>query len=143
MYQTYYQSKSRKPVTSTPLSRQLSFFSVGLKCVKECGSNMMPVSSLFPPKPYKPLVRLVGGKNKQEGRVEVFYAGQWGTVCDDGWDMNDATIVCKELGFGRAKEAPLHSKFEKGKPFSTNIRSLLLLGALCDCIISQLFQLIY
>lgn len=143
MYQTYYQSKSRKPVTSTPLSRQLSFFSVGLKCVKECGSNMMPVSSLFPPKPSKPLVRLVGGKNKQEGRVEVFYAGQWGTVCDDGWDMHDATIVCKELGFGRAKEAPLHSKFEKGEPFSTNTHSSLELGALRDYITSQLFQFIY
>ena len=78
---------------------------------------MQPVSALFPPKPTKPLVRLVDGKSKQEGRVEVFYGGQWGTVCDDGWDLKEASIVCKELGFGRAREAPKHSKFGKGASF--------------------------
>ena len=91
---------------------------MGLKCVKECGSDMKPVSSLFPSKPSKPLVRLVDGKTKQEGRVEVFYGGEWGTVCDDKWDTNQATIVCKELGFGRALDAPKHSKFGKGEPFN-------------------------
>lgn len=88
---------------------------MGLKCVEDCGVDMKPVSSLFPAKPTKPLVRLVDGKSKQEGRVEVFYSGQWGTVCDDDWDLKEASIVCKELGFGRAREAPKHSKFGKGE----------------------------
>ena len=49
--------------------------------------------------PLDSAIRLIGGINKLEGRVEIQYQGIWGTICDDGWDDIDTTIVCKELGF--------------------------------------------
>ena len=45
------------------------------------------------------IVRLVGGADEFEGRVEVFINGVWGTVCDDEWDVTDGAIVCRELGY--------------------------------------------
>ena len=43
-------------------------------------------------------VRLVGGANDLEGRVEICYNKMWGSVCQNSWQNNDVRIVCKQLG---------------------------------------------
>lgn len=43
-------------------------------------------------------VRLVGGTDETNGRLEVCVDDVWGTVCDDGFDNNDAEVACRQLG---------------------------------------------
>ena len=59
------------------------------------------------------LVRLANG-GASYGRVEIYYSGAWGTVCDDLWDINNANVVCRELGFSRATSAPHGARYGGG-----------------------------
>ena len=61
-------------------------------------------------------LRLVDGEGDHHGRVEIFHDDRWGLVCDDLWDMKDARVVCRQLGFNGAEEA-IH-RFE---PANTNL----------------------
>ena len=58
-------------------------------------------------------VRLVNG-GATFGRVEVYYNGQWSTVCDDAWGINDANVVCRQLGFSRATSGPRSATYGQG-----------------------------
>ncbi|XP_035791603.1 uncharacterized protein LOC118466427 [Anopheles albimanus] len=49
-------------------------------------------------------IRLAGGRDSQEGRVEINYRGTWGTVCDDDFGVREARVICRQLGFNGTAE---------------------------------------
>ena len=48
-------------------------------------------------------VKLVGGGSEREGRVEIYYNNEWGSICDDHWTQVEGDVVCRELGFPGAE----------------------------------------
>ena len=66
---------------------------------------------------YTGVLRLVGGDETStalSGRLEVFINGEWGTVCDDGWDINDANVACRELGYSYALSYQCCPRYGRG-----------------------------
>uniref|UniRef100_A0AAQ5ZEB4 Neurotrypsin n=1 Tax=Amphiprion ocellaris TaxID=80972 RepID=A0AAQ5ZEB4_AMPOC len=84
---------------------------VGVRCERDGDTKMIPSISPFT----GPLVRLVAGESRKEGRVEVFINGQWGSVCDDGWNDVNAAVVCRQLGFIGAAKARSMAYFGEGR----------------------------
>ena len=48
-------------------------------------------------------VRLVSGRTRDDGRVEICLDGMWGGICDDRWDIRDAEVVCRQLNYNGCK----------------------------------------
>ena len=44
-------------------------------------------------------IRLVDGPTENSGRVEIYREGEWGTICDDQWEEDEAIVACRQLGF--------------------------------------------
>ncbi|XP_071479621.1 scavenger receptor cysteine-rich domain superfamily protein-like [Diadema antillarum] len=63
-------------------------------------------------------LRLANGSSPFEGRLEILgESGEWGTICDSGWDLTDAGVACKELGFHGALKAYTTSDLSPTDPF--------------------------
>ena len=63
-------------------------------------------------------IRLVGGRvtsSSAYGRLEVYVEGRWGTVCDDYFDINDAKVACRQLGYRRARRVYPRARYGQGR----------------------------
>jgi len=61
------------------------------------------------------LIRLMNGATENQGRVEVFVEGEWGTVCDDSFSILDAKVICKMLGYPGAVIARSRAYYGRGE----------------------------
>ena len=59
-------------------------------------------------------LRLTNGYTSSVGRVEIWYSDQWNTVCGDYWNITDARVVCRQLGYQGAAGAHQSAEFGEG-----------------------------
>ena len=57
-------------------------------------------------------IRLVGGEYNWEGRVEIYWMGEWGAISDSTWTAGDANVVCRQL-----QHYSENSKFHYTSPY--------------------------
>ena len=78
-------------------------------------------------------IRLVGTNSYYYGRVEVYYNGGWGRVCGNGWDNVDATVVCRQLGFGSSSYRTANYGQGTGPISLSNVSCIGTESSLTDC----------
>ena len=70
------------------------------RCAVNCSAGKFAVPLTDVHASLSPNIRLSNGSDYLEGLLEVLHDGVWGTVCDDGWESQELSVVCKELNLG-------------------------------------------
>ena len=87
-------------------------------------------------------LRLVNGSTNASGRVEICRHGCWGTVCDDSWDRNDATVACRQLGFENTSRRAIPTRgayFGEGSgPIHLSNTACKIESRLIDCNVTEI-----
>nr|XP_054773957.1 uncharacterized protein LOC129282046 [Lytechinus pictus] len=84
-------------------------------------------------------VRLQGGSSEYEGRVEIRYQNQWYMVCDDGWGIEEANVVCNQLGYDGAQSAVQLAAID----FGSNSNSFAMDDVVCSGTETELIKCSY
>ena len=81
-------------------------------------------------------LRLVDGSSEYDGRLEVCYLGQWGTVCDDLFGDLDAQVACRQLGFNSTRASAQQFAFGSGtgQIWLDNVQCRGVENRLVDCV---------
>ena len=69
-------------------------------------------------------LRLVSGRNQQEGRIEILYYGVWGTVCDRNFGINSANVACRRLGYPGALRPSTSFPSVRAQVWLDNVRCI-------------------
>nr|XP_026498774.1 lysyl oxidase homolog 2 [Vanessa tameamea]XP_026498775.1 lysyl oxidase homolog 2 [Vanessa tameamea] len=77
-------------------------------------------------------LRLVGGRSPNEGRIEIYHNGIWGSICPDGWTLYEASAICHHLALGFAEQALQTNYFGSSK--------IILSGVQCEGNETNLFM---
>ncbi|XP_058138318.1 antigen WC1.1-like [Dasypus novemcinctus] len=101
-------------LASLPSSAELSIKKVPLKV--KIITTMLQLFSQTPSTGSNQL-RLADGGGRCAGRVEVLHQGSWGTICDYGWTLNDAHVVCRQMECGVAISATISAHFGEGSGY--------------------------
>jgi hypothetical protein len=67
------------------------------------------------------------------GNVEIYHAGKWGSVCDDEWDLREATVVCRELGYADVANETHNSMYGPARRKNYTITAVYVSVSVFEC----------